>query len=258
MSASESVSPACARPSTRPRPGSGRKPGAARSPGIALSGASARPGDQSSVRASPSASAADSTAGRRPGSTQASASRTYFGWIDSRSTRILPARAVSSASRSRCGHGASGFTWFRRHRGDAAPVVDPGGDQPGRVLAGKVRRRLDRHFRAEDQPRGRDGPLEVRQVRLRRVRHAGARLGAEVLTMTSWMWPNSSCRSRIASSVSIRSARVSPMPISRPVVNGTFWRPASAIVSSRAAGSLSGEPWWHALSPAAGARRSPP
>ena len=36
--------------------------------------------------------------------------------------------------------------------------------------------------------------------------------------------------------------RVSPMPIRMPVVNGTRASPASRIVSSRAAGTLSGEP----------------
>ena len=47
---------------------------------------------------------------------------------------------------------------------------------------------------------------------------------------------------RCASSESIRSARVSPMPIRMPVVNGTLSRPAAAMVASRAAGALSGEP----------------
>ncbi len=42
--------------------------------------------------------------------------------------------------------------------------------------------------------------------------------------------------------VSARSARVSPIPSSRPVVNGIDSRPASVSVRSRTAGSLSGEP----------------
>ncbi len=46
----------------------------------------------------------------------------------------------------------------------------------------------------------------------------------------------------IARSASSRSARVSPIPIRIPVVNGTRASPASRSVSSRAAGSLSGEP----------------
>ncbi len=61
-------------------------------------------------------------------------------------------------------------------------------------------------------------------------------------TITSWMWPCSRCRAAIASSASIRSARVSPIPIRIPVVNGIASSPASRIVSRRAAGRLSGEP----------------
>ena len=60
--------------------------------------------------------------------------------------------------------------------------------------------------------------------------------------MISWMWPWRSCRSRMASSASMRSARVSPMPIRMPLVNGTRARPAASSVASRTAGTLSGEP----------------
>ena len=42
--------------------------------------------------------------------------------------------------------------------------------------------------------------------------------------------------------VSARSVSVSPMPTSRPVVNGIDSRPASVSVRSRTAGSLSGLP----------------
>ena len=42
---------------------------------------------------------------------------------------------------------------------------------------------------------------------------------------------------------SMRSARVSPMPIKIPVVNGTLSMPAASMVASRIAGALSGEPW---------------
>ena len=51
-------------------------------------------------------------------------------------------------------------------------------------------------------------------------------LARKFCTITSWMWPYCSCRSRIASSDSSRSARVSPMPIRMPVVNGTASSPA--------------------------------
>ena len=60
-------------------------------------------------------------------------------------------------------------------------------------------------------------------------------------TMTSWTWPCSSPSAFSASSASIRSSRVSPMPMRIPLVNGIASSPASRIVSSRRAGSLSGE-----------------
>ena len=49
---------------------------------------------------------------------------------------------------------------------------------------------------------------------------------------------------RSAKIVSARSSRVSPIPTSSPVVNGTDWRPASSSTRSRTAGSLSGDPKW--------------
>ena len=42
----------------------------------------------------------------------------------------------------------------------------------------------------------------------------------------------------------MRSARVSPMPIRIPLVNGIPSSPASRIVSSRRAGTLSGDAQW--------------
>jgi hypothetical protein len=46
----------------------------------------------------------------------------------------------------------------------------------------------------------------------------------------------------LRSSASIRSHRVSPMPISSPVVKGTAAAPAASSMSRRTFGSLSGEP----------------
>ena len=60
--------------------------------------------------------------------------------------------------------------------------------------------------------------------------------------MTSCRWPCARCRSRSASSASIRSSRVSPMPIRMPEVKGTFALPAASSVASRSAGTLSGAP----------------
>ncbi len=67
-------------------------------------------------------------------------------------------------------------------------------------------------------------------------------LARKFCTMVSCTCPNSRCARRIAKIVSTRSAWFSPMPISRPVVNGTPTRPASASTRSRTAGSLSGDP----------------
>ena len=60
-------------------------------------------------------------------------------------------------------------------------------------------------------------------------------------TMTSCTWPCSSPSAFSASSASIRSSRVSPIPMRIPLVNGIASSPASRIVSRRRAGSLSGE-----------------
>ena len=49
--------------------------------------------------------------------------------------------------------------------------------------------------------------------------------------------------SRSAKIVSARSTRVSPIPTSSPVVNGTESRPASSSTRNRTRGSLSGDPW---------------
>ncbi len=67
-------------------------------------------------------------------------------------------------------------------------------------------------------------------------------LARKFCTMTSCREPYSRIARRIAKIVSTRSARVSPMPTRRPVVNGTPTRPASSSTRSRTAGSLSGEP----------------
>ncbi len=60
-------------------------------------------------------------------------------------------------------------------------------------------------------------------------------------TMTSWMCPCSSPSAFSARRASIRSSRVSPIPMRIPLVNGIASSPASRIVSRRRAGTLSGE-----------------
>ena len=66
-------------------------------------------------------------------------------------------------------------------------------------------------------------------------------LARKFWTITSCRWPYRSCKSRSATSASSRSARVSPIPIRIPLVNGIRSSPANSIVSRRRAGSLSGE-----------------
>ena len=60
-------------------------------------------------------------------------------------------------------------------------------------------------------------------------------------TITSRRWPCASASDRSARSASIRSSRVSPIPTRIPLVNGIASSPAIRIVSSRRAGSLSGD-----------------
>ena len=69
----------------------------------------------------------------------------------------------------------------RRHRRDAAPVVDAGANELGQTVWLQVGRRLDVHGRAQDQAGNRDGPGVVLKRRLCRRGHARAGLGAEVL-----------------------------------------------------------------------------
>ena len=66
-------------------------------------------------------------------------------------------------------------------RGDPAPVVDAGVEETREVLVAEVRRALDVDARREDQPRGRGGPEQLVERRLRVAGHLRPRLGAEVL-----------------------------------------------------------------------------
>jgi len=77
--------------------------------------------------------------------------------------------------------GRLGVDMVGGYRRDAAPIVDAGRDQFTSLLATQVRRCLDRHLGAEDQPGDGDRPLELGQVRFRGIGHAGVGLGAKVL-----------------------------------------------------------------------------
>ena len=118
----------------------------------------------------------------------------------------------------------------------------PASRRSGKVVVGEVRRRLHVPVRAEQDPRRGDRPqlLVERRVGVRRPCAYPAWRGSSARS------PRRGGRARhrapcSASSASSRSARVSPMPIRIPLVNGIASSPASRIVSSRAAGTLSGE-----------------
>ena len=68
-----------------------------------------------------------------------------------------------------------------RHRRHTAPVVDARIEQPCELVEREVRRRLDVHRGGEHDPRGRDRPEVVVELRLGVAGHARAGLGAEVL-----------------------------------------------------------------------------
>ena len=72
--------------------------------------------------------------------------------------------------------------------------------------------------------------------------------GKKFCTITSCTCPYFVCDAAIASSASMRSSRVSPMPTKIPVVNGMFNSPAHCNVSRRRCGSLSGAPRWQSKS----------
>ena len=155
------------------------------------------------------------------------------------------ARATASprASRSRSGHGASGLTWSIVTGRDAAPVVDAGVEQAREVVVGEVRRRLHGDVAGQQRaarPRSSRGGRRALGSGVRG--HPRPRLGAEVLDDHLLQVAVPLVQRRAArSSASSRSARVSPIPIRIPLVNGIRSSPASSIVSSRRAGSLSGE-----------------
>ena len=77
--------------------------------------------------------------------------------------------------------GRFGIDEVRRHRRDAAPVVDAGVDELLQHAGIQVRRHLDAHLRAEDQARHGDGPQQIVERRFRRVGHQRVGLGAEIL-----------------------------------------------------------------------------
>ena len=153
-----------------------------------------------------------------------------------------PARRGRLAQPLDLGPGRLGVDVIDGDRRDAAPVVDPRIEEQREVVVGEVRRRLHVPVGA----RARRGPRRPSTAGRRASRPGWPAilvpgLARKFCTITSPRWPYSSPRALSASSASIRSSRVSPIPIRIPLVNGIASSPASRIVSSRAAGTLSGD-----------------
>ncbi len=162
----------------------------------------------------------------------------------SRSVSSNPPAAVCRASSSICGQGRSGLTWSGVS-GDTPPQSSMPADRiswyssPIRFGGAWIRAA---------------GPSTSRATAIVAARSASSASGAarilvsglarKFCTMTSWIPPYSLATWRIAKIESTRSARVSPIPMRMPVVNGTLLRPASSSTLRRTAGSLSGLPKW--------------
>ena len=109
-----------------------------------------------------------------------------------------------------------------RDRRNAAPIVDARFDQPAQRDRGSDWAAPGCSFRARRSgapPRWSKDALRATGAGTSAIRVPG--LGRKFWMMISWICPWASCRSRNASSASIRSHRVSPMPMRMPVVNGT-------------------------------------
>ena len=196
------------------------------------------------ARARPSGPASAATAACSPGSIQVSASRTYSGCAVSRSRSRYPAAAVSRSSSSICGQGRSGFTWSTVS-GETPPqssapartssANSSGSDRFGgtwiRASRPSTTRAVATAARYSWNPASSAPRIAVRGF------------ARKFCTMVSCTCPCRAAASRIASSDSARSRRLSPMPTRMPVVNGMRASPASSMTRSRSAGSLSGEPW---------------
>ena len=198
------------------------------------------PGDQPSSRASPSESDARSTLGMTSGSIHRP--EIHSGYTASRGASSSPRLSVAARRRSTSGHGASGLTWSIV-TGETPPQSSmPASSSRGKssyerfggactcALAPSTRRAAAIVQRSSSS--GGSGASAMRVPGFAR----------KFWTITSCTCPWRSASSRIVRSASSRSARVSPMPMRMPVVNGTRSSPAAAIVARRAAGSLSGEP----------------
>ena len=94
---------------------------------------------------------------------------------------VFPPAAVRRARSSRCGHGASGLTWSGVTGETPPQSLIPAAIISSNRVRHQIGRRLEVHRRAEDQPRHGNRPQMLGEIRLGRVRHARAGLGAEIL-----------------------------------------------------------------------------
>ena len=108
-----------------------------------------------------------------------------------------------------------------RHRRDAAPVVDACCDQLRQRAGPQVRRRLNAHARPENQTRHGNRPQMFVKRGLGMRGHQRSSFGAEILDDHFLDVAIARADRELRCNASTRSARVSPMPIKRPVVNGT-------------------------------------
>ena len=195
-------------------------------------------------RARPSSPASAATWPETRGSIQGSPARDVLGVDGQPGPQLEAAARGDRAEPVEGGPGPLGVHVVGGERGDAAPVVDAGAEQrPALLEVDEVGRRLHPHLRAEHEPGDGDRGEVLLEPEVVGVPHRGVGLGPEVLDDDFLHVRRTAGRRRRSAKIdSARSVRVSPMPISRPVVNGTESRPASSSTRSRTSGSLSGEP----------------
>ena len=176
MSGTSSRAPPVARSTVRASAAS-----AAARRGAGSSGSVVSPGDHSSPRAKPSASLARRIAVATAGANQVSGARTYSAIGRQPLHQHLAGLGGAGGQVSRCGQGASGFTWSGVTGETPPQSSSPAADQLLVDAGRQVGRRLDVHRPAQHQPRRGDGPEQVVEPRFLRRRQLGARLGAEIL-----------------------------------------------------------------------------
>ena len=191
----------------------------------------------------PSSPARAATWAETRGSIHGSPVTTYSGWAVSRARRVNPASAVISRRRSSEGQGRSGFTWSgvsgetppqsstpasssARHSPESGAVSTRLGGAWSRTLGPSTIRATATAARYSSRPRSSTCRIAV------------SGLARKFWTMTSCTWPYWRATRRSSKIDSARSVRSSPIPTSRPVVNGIESRPASSSTRTPDVGVL--------------------